>query len=284
MENYILVKQDELCHFGILGMKWGVRRYQNKDGSLTEAGRKRRGEDAQKLGQIQSQIDRDTFNEYSFRKAGGTVHADSYKESINNGKESYNKLFNQMKDKYGEQNLKDLENIPEFKNAAKTGKYWLKELEYFKEREAFNERYKNMSFKEAKDYLKNEQLFDETMARKDPERANKVAKFGLEVMRDQMGNKDLDPNDKGWKDWFIWEDQTIGYGTIADMALRGKDLNSIKKTIAIANNYQHDRYDETGNDYRKDYEIIPGAFQLNEGYKLDGYAKACLDQLEWKKD
>ena len=33
---------NELYHWGIKGMKWGVRRYQNKDGSLTNAGKKRR--------------------------------------------------------------------------------------------------------------------------------------------------------------------------------------------------------------------------------------------------
>lgn len=32
-----------LEHHGILGMKWGVRRYQNSDGSLTEAGKQRYG-------------------------------------------------------------------------------------------------------------------------------------------------------------------------------------------------------------------------------------------------
>lgn len=32
---------NELYHYGVKGMKWGVRRYQNEDGSLTNAGKRR---------------------------------------------------------------------------------------------------------------------------------------------------------------------------------------------------------------------------------------------------
>lgn len=36
------MKPDELCHYGVKGMKWGVRRYQLPNGKLTSEGRKRR--------------------------------------------------------------------------------------------------------------------------------------------------------------------------------------------------------------------------------------------------
>ena len=40
------MENNQLYHAGTKGMKWGVRRYQNKDGSLTDAGKKRYARDA----------------------------------------------------------------------------------------------------------------------------------------------------------------------------------------------------------------------------------------------
>ena len=41
MNTWTCTRQGELYHHGIKGQKWGVRRFQNKDGSLTPAGKRR---------------------------------------------------------------------------------------------------------------------------------------------------------------------------------------------------------------------------------------------------
>lgn len=44
------MENNSLRHWGVKGMKWGVRRYQNKDGSLTAAGKSRYYREADKAG------------------------------------------------------------------------------------------------------------------------------------------------------------------------------------------------------------------------------------------
>ena len=42
MYNTNYYKVPYLMHHGILGMKWGIRRYQKKDGTFTRAGKRHR--------------------------------------------------------------------------------------------------------------------------------------------------------------------------------------------------------------------------------------------------
>lgn len=51
-----MVYETELYHFGIKGQKWGVRRYQNPDGTLTAAGKKRRAKYEEDLNRLNSDM------------------------------------------------------------------------------------------------------------------------------------------------------------------------------------------------------------------------------------
>ena len=70
-------------HYGITGMKWGVRRFQNKDGSLTNAGKKRYGDGTSSLVSTQKRKlppGTITENPNPTRKLPGPVMIDDYQE------------------------------------------------------------------------------------------------------------------------------------------------------------------------------------------------------------
>ena len=60
---------DYLMHYGILGQKWGIRRFQNLDGSYTEAGKERYGLTKSERNQIQAKKDIEKYGGRNTAKA-----------------------------------------------------------------------------------------------------------------------------------------------------------------------------------------------------------------------
>lgn len=65
---------DYLCHHGIKGQKWGVRQYQNPDGTLTEAGKNRYRKTEAKIANAKTRA-----SKYATKSARNKAKASIYK-------------------------------------------------------------------------------------------------------------------------------------------------------------------------------------------------------------
>lgn len=288
-----------LVHYGIEGQKWGVRKYQNEDGTWTEEGLRRRREEQTDL---YKSVKKDLKKSYYNRDQKQNIN--SYKsivqdsiessklKSLSKNKDQFNdeldKISNIVAGKYANKKIKDIDFNETYKDFVKDmirnsvnetikfeeeKKKEMKDLpnkinRLKKEDLLSEERYWDQRIKKNEKGEIISRTNDEEIFKKD-KRLNNAAIVGLKALDGKYA--DLSTSNK-W--WFICEDQTIGKATIADLANQGKTKKQIKQIIddskSVYRNTDYEEQDKTGLNFNK------GIFQLAEGYNSDKYIDDCI--------
>ena len=108
-----LYRSDELTHHGIKGQRWGIRRFQRKDGSLTPAGEKRRAKLESELDKLGGKGDAAGASGGGSRGGGSTARKKSASEMSD---DELNKALNRarMEDEYSQRRPENVAEKPKF--------------------------------------------------------------------------------------------------------------------------------------------------------------------------
>lgn len=141
MRLYATENGPSLSHHGIRGQKWGVRRYQNEDGSLTSAGKKRydvnNASDRKKLSKQYSDYSKKA--QANINKKANRMYVDAYNETA----DMYNERLKTYQPRPGKEEKQFLKEMTEDVNKAYATKYvsTLRKDKYYKKAQALCDEY-----------------------------------------------------------------------------------------------------------------------------------------------
>lgn len=275
--------EEHLAHYGILHQKWGVRRFQNYDGTLTEAGKRR----YRKL----EQLSKDAEDKYKKAVAHTPSRAMRWNDigihvydkkmrkinSLHAKSERAKAEFEKFKESLGDEILKakidkdtseaaDVSATTEIRNDADDPvRKGLKDL-FPADSGEMSDKFDHGTEEEKKRFRDAADLGLEALE-----------KMGRDIGEDVGDDIDLESR----REWFLFEDQTIGMGTIADYINQGHTAKEAKELIDKIDNMS---FDEVHALEKTISEREQGAlFDIRNGYGLKDFADEC-EKVKASKD
>ena len=287
-----------LKHYGIIGQKWGTRRWQNPDGTFNAEGKERYfgskksesgNEEEQKIGGMSKyNYKTDTYHHTDYQNEDGTLtkkgekllkrwqkNPNGFFSNIDNtidldmyNKATGNNIVDKKKEAEKEAYDKFLNDLEE-KDKSITVKHNLKNKEI--SQEEFDK-----AAKEIKDTFDDMDSWDDDY--------NEIADLGLyKMIKNGTLDNDCKPGDKWDRFWFMEEDQTPGYPEVTDLYRKGYSREYIKQFANKLGDMDYEEADEISSSLNEGSRYINNILNDIIGPEDQKIGSTNSKKINWEK-